>query len=58
MRMARPGKSFSDLQRELITTQVEQRRASAREAAAVSRQATADDLAIQRPPAKLSVVKD
>jgi len=56
--MARPGKSFTDLQRELIATQVEQRRASAREAAAVSRQATADDLAIQRPPAKLSVVKD
>jgi hypothetical protein len=43
--MAVPSKSFADLQRELITTQVERRRAAKREAAATSWRMLSDDLA-------------
>jgi hypothetical protein len=55
--MARPNKSFTDLQRELIATQVEQRRAATREAAANSTRILADDLASLRSSAKLTVVE-
>jgi hypothetical protein len=43
--MAQASKSFADLQRELIATQVEQRRAAKREAAAIEWRELSDDLA-------------
>ena len=55
--MAQPTKSFADLQRELIATQMEQRRAASREAAATSQRALEDDLASPRSLAKLTVVE-
>jgi hypothetical protein len=55
--MARPNKSFTDLQRELIATQMQQRRAATREAAANSTRILADDLASVRSEAKLTIVE-
>jgi hypothetical protein len=53
---ARSTKSFTDLQRELIATQVEQRRAATREAAANSSRILADDLASARSAPRLTVL--
>jgi len=55
--MAPPVKSFADLQRELIRTQMQQRRAAEREAEATSQRALADDVAMARSSAALSVVE-
>jgi hypothetical protein len=55
--MAGPVKSFTDLQRELIATQMQQRRAATREAAANSSRMLADDVASVRSAAKLSVLE-
>ena len=55
--MAGPVKSFADLQRELITTQMAHRRAATRDAAATFWQDLSDELGSTSPPAKLTVVK-
>jgi hypothetical protein len=56
--MAQTAKSFVDLQRELITTQMERRRAATREAAASSWRIVSDDLESLRSSPKLTVLKD
>jgi hypothetical protein len=55
--MAPPVKSFADLQRELIRTQMQQRRAAERQAEATSQRALADDVATAQSSAALSVVE-
>ncbi|HEV7679272.1 MAG TPA: hypothetical protein VGQ42_11950 [Candidatus Dormibacteraeota bacterium] len=55
--MAQASKSFADLQRELITTQMERRRAAQKEAAASSWRTLTDDLACAPSSEELAPVK-